>query len=47
MKSDRNFAVLLDEPTATAMAEDNWNIKWLKPRDEEENKNPKLISRFN
>lgn len=34
-EGDRNFAVLLDERVATAMAEDNWNVKWLKPRDEE------------
>ena len=35
-EGDRNFAVLLDDQVATAMAEDNWNIKWLKPRNEEE-----------
>jgi hypothetical protein len=35
-EGDRNFAVLLDEKIATAMAEDNWNVKWLKPRNEEE-----------
>lgn len=35
-EGDRNFAVLLDEKVATAMAEDNWNIKWLKPRDDDE-----------
>jgi len=39
-EGDRNFAVLLDPATATAMAEDNWNIKWLKPRDEEEEQDP-------
>jgi hypothetical protein len=39
-EGDRNFAVLLDPATATAMAEDNWNIKWLKPRDEEEAEEP-------
>jgi hypothetical protein len=32
----RNFAVLLDEKVAEAMAADNWNVKWLKPRDDEE-----------
>ena len=35
-EGDRNFAVLLDDAVANAMAEDNWNIKWLKPRNEEE-----------
>lgn len=35
-EGDRNFAVLLDDTTANAMAEDNWNIKWLQPRGEEE-----------
>lgn len=35
-EGDRNFAVLLDDKTANVMAEDNWNVKWLKPRDDEE-----------
>ena len=39
-EGDRNFAVLLDDTVATAMAEDNWNIKWLKPRSEEEGDTP-------
>lgn len=39
-EGDRNFAVLLDEKVATAMAEDNWNVKWLRPRNEEENEEP-------
>jgi hypothetical protein len=39
-EGDRNFAVLLDEKIATAMAEDNWNIKWLKPREDEEDAVP-------
>lgn len=33
-EGDRNFAVLLDDATANAMAEDGWNIKWLKPRED-------------
>lgn len=36
---DRNFAVLLDEKVAQAMAADNWNVKWLKPREHEEEEN--------
>lgn len=35
-EGDRNFAVLLDDPVANAMAEDGWNIKWLKPREDDE-----------
>ena len=35
-EGDRNFAVLLDEKVASDMAEDNWNVKWLRPRSEEE-----------
>jgi hypothetical protein len=39
-EGDRNFAVLLDDSVATVMAEDNWNVKWLKPRSEEEEEAP-------
>lgn len=39
-EGDRNFAVLLDDKTAHAMAEDNWNVKWLRPRSEEEDEAP-------
>jgi hypothetical protein len=35
-EGDRNFAVLLDDTVANAMAEDGWNVKWLKPREESE-----------
>ena len=35
-EGDRNFAVLLDDTIANAMLEDGWNIKWLKPREEDE-----------
>ena len=31
---ERNFAVLLDEKVANMMAEDGWNVKWLKPRED-------------
>jgi hypothetical protein len=34
-EGDRNFAVLLDDTVANSMAEDGWNVKWLKPREEE------------
>jgi len=39
-EGDRNFAVLLDDATANAMAEDSWNIKWLKPREDDEDDTP-------
>jgi hypothetical protein len=32
---ERNFAVLLPPPIAEAMAADGWNVKWLKPREDE------------
>ena len=39
-EGDRNFAVLLDDQVANAMAEDNWNVKLLNPRSEEEEQHP-------
>lgn len=35
-EGDRNFAVLLDDKIANAMAEDGWNVKWLKAREDAE-----------
>jgi len=35
-EGDRNFAVLLADDVANKMAEDDWNIKWLKPREDAE-----------
>jgi hypothetical protein len=35
-EGDRNFAVLLDDKVAEAMAADGWNVKWLKPREDDE-----------
>lgn len=37
---DRNFCLLLDHETATAMARDGWNIKVLKPREEGDEPQP-------
>lgn len=34
-EGDRNFAVILDEDTARKMAEDGWNVKTQKTRDDE------------
>lgn len=39
-EGDRNFAVLLDEEIAQAMAEDGWNIKYLRPREGDEGAEP-------
>lgn len=39
-EGDRNFAVLLDDGVANAMAEDGWNVKWLKPREDAEDEAP-------
>lgn len=38
-EGDRNFSVLLDDPVAEQMAKDGWNIKWLKPREDDEEQN--------
>lgn len=34
-EGDRNFCLLLDEHTAAAMMRDGWNVKHLKPRDDD------------
>src|SRR5215471_5750996 len=39
-EGSRNFAVLLDETVAEALAADDWNVKWLKPREEDEGEAP-------
>ena len=39
-EGDRNFAVLLDDTMANTMAEDGWNVKWLKPREDDEEESP-------
>jgi hypothetical protein len=41
-EGDRNFAVLLDHETASAMSEDGWNIKALKAREEDDQEQPYL-----
>lgn len=39
-EGDRNFAVLLDDEVAEAMSQDGWNIKYLKPREDDEEPHP-------
>lgn len=49
-KGERNFAVLMDEQTARDLLEDGWNVKYLNPRDEEEEEHPQaylpVIARY-
>lgn len=35
-KGNRNFAVFLDDDLAHVLERDGWNVKWLKPRSEDE-----------
>lgn len=35
-KGDRNFGVILPDDVAEAMLADGWNVKYLKPREEDE-----------
>ena len=39
-EGDRNFAVLLDDDLARDLEADGWNVKYLKPRDAEEDEAP-------
>lgn len=39
-EGDRNFAVLLEDNLADAMARDGWNVKYLKPREEGDSPQP-------
>lgn len=41
-EGDRNFAVLLDNETADALAKDGWNVKMLAARDDDEEDQPYL-----
>lgn len=39
---DRNFCVFLDDDLAQRLSDDGWNVKLLKPRDDEEEPEPYL-----
>ena len=39
-EGDRGFSVLLDDDVAKMMEADGWNVKYLKPRTDEEEENP-------
>ena len=39
---NRNFCVILDNETAQDLMEDGWNIKYLRPREDEEEPTPYL-----
>jgi hypothetical protein len=41
-KGRRNFNVLLDDVTAEGMIKDGWNVKYLKPREEEDEPQARL-----
>jgi hypothetical protein len=41
-EGNRNFCVFLDEETAQALKKDGWNVRWLQPRNEEEEPAPIL-----
>lgn len=41
-EGDRNFSILLNEETAEQLINDGWNVKMLKPRDEDEAPRPYL-----
>lgn len=36
VEGNRNFAIFLDDDVAEQMASDGWNVKYLKPREEDE-----------
>jgi hypothetical protein len=41
-KGQRNFNVLLEQAEAEAMLEDGWNVKWLQPREEGDDPQPRI-----
>lgn len=46
-EGERNFAVILDDDTASQMIADGWNVKHLKPREEGEEPTPYIQVKVN
>lgn len=46
-EGDRNFAIFLDDDIAEQMAKDGWNVKYLQPRDPEDEPQPFLKVKLN
>lgn len=47
VKGDRNFCVLIDDDHAELLKNDGWNIKWLRPRDEDDSEQAYLPVKVN
>ncbi len=43
-EGQRNFAIKLDDDTAASMAEDGWAVKWLKPKESDDDEGGELES---
>ena len=44
---DRNFCVFIDKELAHKLEEDGWNVKWTKPRDDQDDPSPFLPVKVN
>ena len=44
---DRNFSVILSSEVAVQMEKDGWNVKWLKPREEDDEPTPYIAVAVN